>query len=144
MQGGVAYLKKEHHEKLSKIIYIVMFVYVGLFIIVQVTVMICAMFNKVDPSAFLTEVNALIAVLMMFVNIFALVNYCRNAGNPYLNDLNKKNVRKFKLVIITWNLAFLFHFGMDMFGINIVTMSSNPINEDFWYSVETFANILFT
>lgn len=34
MQGGVAYMNKENHEKLSKVIYFVMFIYVGLFILV--------------------------------------------------------------------------------------------------------------
>ena len=115
-------MKKEHHEKLSKIIYIIMFVYVGIFIVIQLIVGVFTMFNMVDPSAFITEVNAMIAFLMIFVNVFALVNYCRNAGNPYLNDLNKNYVRKFKLVIILWNLAFCFKFGMASFGVNIVTI----------------------
>ena len=138
-------MNKENHEKLSKIVYIIMFIYVGLFIIVQGTVMIFAMFEVVDSSAFLTEVNALVAFLMACVNSFALVGYCRNAGSPYLNEMNKTYVRKFKLVIIVWNLAFLFKFAMSSFGVNIVTIDEQAQDaSNFWFSVETFANILFS
>lgn len=82
---------------------------------------------------------------MVFINALALVNYCRNAGNPYLNDLNKKYVRKFKLVIVTWNIAFMIKFAMSSFGVNIIQLDDEiPEEEDFWYSIETFAEILFT
>ena len=84
--------------------------------------MLLTCFNFVESSAFLIEVNTLISFLMICVNSFALVNYCRNAGNPYLNETNKKMVRKFKLVIILWNLAFLVKFGMSSFGISIVSI----------------------
>jgi len=57
---------------------------------------------------------------MIFLNAFALVSYCRNAGNPYLNAKNKKYVRKFKLVLSAWNLAFLTKFLFSAIGVNIV------------------------
>jgi len=146
VQGGIAYMKKEHHEKLSKIMNIVSFSYVGIFILVQTTVMVLTVVNVVEPKAFLVELNSLIGVLMIFLNGFALVNYCRNAGNPYLSEKNKKYVRNFKLVIILWNLAFITKFFMSSFGVNIIDiqMIEDPSQNDFWYSVETFANIMFT
>lgn len=145
VQGGVAYMKKEHHEKLSKIMNIVTFSYVGIFILVQLAIMILTVFNVVSPKAFLVELNTLIFFLMVFLNVFALVNYCRNAGNPYLSTKNKKYVRKFKLLIVIWNVAFITKFFMSFFGVSIIDLSSeSPTQNDFWYSVETFANIMFT
>ena len=88
----------------------------------------------------------LIAFLMVFVNVFALTNYCRNAGNPYLNDRNKKYVRKYKVLIVIWNFAFIIKFFMTNFGTTILDLDeqSGGDDNDFWYSLETFVNIMFT
>ena len=82
---------------------------------------------------------------MIFLNVFALVGYFRNAGNPYLNDRNKKYVRKFKVLLLIWNFAFLTKFLFSIFGTTILDIGENESeNNDFWYSLEAFCNILFT
>ena len=99
----------------------------------------------VNPSNFLIELNTLVAILMIFVNVNALVSYCRNAGNPYLNEKNKKYVRKFKVVVILWNVAYLAKFLFSSIGVTIVNLQeSSESKEDFVYSIETFANIMLT
>ena len=143
-QGGVAYFKKENHIKLQKIMNIVTFSYVGIFIVVQTVVMVLTALEFVSPRAFLVELNTLILFLMIFVNAQALVYYCRNAGNPYLSAKNKRYVRKFKTVVVIWNAAFITKFFMSSFGVSIVNIDENTPTDDFWYSVETFANIMFT
>ena len=144
-QGGVAYIKKEYHIKLQKIMNIVTFTYVGIFIAVQTGVLIATVANLVDPSKFLIELNTLIFFLMVFLNVFALVNYCRNAGNPYLTEKNKKYVRKYKIIIVIWNFAYIMKFFMSSFGVTIVDIDKqSEETDDFWYSVETFVNIMFT
>lgn len=144
VQGGVAYIRKEYHIKLKKIMNIAVFSFVGIFIVVQLTVMILTVVNIVQPSAFLVELNTLILFLMLFLNGYALTNYCRNAGNPYLSEKNEKYVRKFKTVVVIWNVAFIIKFFMTSFGVTILDMDSETTNDDFWYSVETFVNIMFT
>lgn len=145
MQGGVAYIKKEQHDKLAKIMRIITLAYVAAFMVIQIGLMIFTVLDMVDTNNFLVELNTLVAILMIFVNANALVSYCRNAGNPYLNEKNKKYVRKFKLVIIVWNAAYLAKFLFSSIGVTIVDMSESPPNEeDFKYSVETFANIMLT
>ena len=49
VQGGVAYIKKEYYDKLQKIMAILTFVYVGLFIAVQALVMVLTVFTIVEP-----------------------------------------------------------------------------------------------
>ena len=145
VQGGVAFFKKEQHEKLEKIMFIVTFTYVGIFIGVQVLIIILTIFKLVEAQAFLVELIVLIAFLMLFLNVFALAGYCRNAGNPYLNDRNKKYVRKFKVLLVVWNFAFIIKFFMTSFGTTILDIGeSGDSDNDFWYSLETFVNIMFT
>ena len=145
MQGGVAYIKKEQHDKLARIMRIITLAYVAAFMVIQIGLMIFTCLDMGDTNNFLVELNTLVAILMIFVNANALVSYCRNAGNPYLNEKNKKYVRKFKVVIIVWNVAYLAKFLFSSIGVTIVDMSESPPNEeDFKYSVETFANIMLT
>ena len=113
-------MKKEYYEKVKKIASIVTFVYVGIFIVVQLGVMILTVVEIVQPQAFLVELNTLIFFLMIILNGFALVNYCRNAGNPYLSEKNKKYVRRYKIVIVVWNLAFIIKFFMASFGVTLL------------------------
>ena len=82
---------------------------------------------------------------MLFVNICACVSYCRNAGNPYLSPKHRKYVRKFKFIIVVWNFAFITKSLLSYEGITILDIDVEKQTEDnFWYSVETFANIMFT
>ena len=105
----------------------------------------CTIAGIVEPKAFLVELNTLIFFLVCFLNVFALVNYCRNAGNPYKNDKFKKYVHKYKAVIIMWNLAFIVKFILSFCGITVIDFTEEHDQvDDFWYSVETFLNILFT
>ena len=120
MQGGVAYIRKENYEKLQRIMNIITLVYVAVFTVIQIGVMIFTCLDMVDPGKFLVELNTLVFFLMLFLNAFALVNYCRNAGNPYLHDKNKTYVRKFKTVIIIWNVAFITKFLFSAIGVNIM------------------------
>ena len=144
-QGGVAYIKKEYHMKLTKIMNIVTFVYVGIFIAVQALIIVLTVVGTVKPQAFLVELNTLILFLMIFLNIFALVNYCRNAGNPYLNAKFKKYVRKYKFVVVMWNVGFIIKFIMSSAGAALFDLdATGQPSDDFWYSVETFVNIMFS
>lgn len=104
------------------------------------------MFSKVDATVFLVELNVTLFIMLLFLNVTALVSYCRNSGNPYKCEKYKKYVRKFKVVVIIWNLAFVIKFFMTTLGVNIVDISENTgsENDDFGYSLKTFANILFT
>lgn len=146
VQGGIAYIKREYYDKLQKIMSIITFTYVGIFIGVQGLIMILTVFNIVKPEAFLAELNALIFFLMLFLNVFALTNYCRNSGNPYLSERNKKYVRKYKVLIVIWNFAFILKFFMTTFGVTILDLNDKDPegDNDFWYSLETFVNIMFT
>ena len=49
VQGGVAYIKKDQYEKLQKIMYIAILTYVGLFIGIQVLLLVLTIFDTVDP-----------------------------------------------------------------------------------------------
>ena len=113
-------MKLESHKKLQKVMNWITFSYVGLFIVVQIVIMVLTVFEIVDAVAFLAELDTLIFFLMVFLNVFALVNYCRNAGNPYLNDKNKKYVRKFKAAVVAWNIAYIIRFVMSGTGVNLV------------------------
>jgi hypothetical protein len=91
------------------------------------------------------ELTTLTFVLLMFLNVNACVSYCRNAGNPYLNEKNKKYVRKYKTVIVVWNFAFIMKIFMSLFGVTISKINDETKDsEDFLYSLETFVLILFT
>lgn len=146
VQGGVAYMQQENHKKLLKIVTIVTFSYVAIYIVVQICFMVLTTFGAIDPKPFLIELNATLLIMLIFLNTWALVSYCRNAGSPYKNDKYRKYVRKYKTVIIVWNLAFIIKFFMTTFGVNIVDISNSTDAEkdDFGYSLVTFANILFT
>lgn len=121
VQGGItAYIKKEYHEKIYNFMNWVTFIYVGIFIAVQIAVLILTTFEVVETQAFIVELNTLILFLMIFENVFALISYCRNAGNPYLTEKNKKYVRKFKMVIVVWNVAFLLKFLFASFGVSVL------------------------
>ena len=103
------------------------------------------MINIVEPEAFLVELNTLIFILMLLMNAQALTLYCRNAGNPYINNLFKKKVRKYKTIIIVWNLAFILKFFLSIFGTTVLEMDDKQSkDENFWFSVEMFINIMFT
>jgi len=79
------------------------------------------------------------------MNAQALTLYCRNAGNPYINNLFKKKVRKYKTIIIVWNLAFILKFFLSIFGTTVLEMDDKQSkDENFWFSVEMFINIMFT
>ena len=45
--------------------------------------------------------------MILLLNVHALAMYCRNSGNPYLNDKYKTKVRMVKCVVIFWNFAFI-------------------------------------
>ena len=139
-------MKKENHEKLQKIVNITTFVFAVCFLVLEITLMILTSIDIVKPEDFLAQLNSLIAIFMIFVNICALVSYCRNAGNPYLNDKTKKYVRRFKFVVAIWNLAFVIKIFLNSLGITIVDLHDDTIDakDDFWYSVESFSNIMFT
>ena len=124
--------------------HIVTFTYVGIFIGVQVLIIILTIFKLVDAKAFLVELIVLTAFLMIFLNEFALVGDFRNAGNPYLNERNKKYVRKFKGLLLIWNFTFIAKFLLSTFGTTILEIGEEPETNDFWYSLEAFCNILFT
>ena len=109
--------------------------------------MIFTCFNKVSPIAFLSELNTLIFILMCFLNTNALLSYCRNTGNPYLNEKMKKYVRIFKFVIVVWNFAFVMKFFFSTLGVtttDIVSGKEKNAKQDFRFSLETMSNILFT
>ena len=147
VQGGIAYIKKEYHEKIQKIMLWATSIYVGVFITIQIALLILTTLEVVSTQAFVVELNTLIFFLMIFLNAFALVSYCRNAGNPYLTEKNKKYVRKFKLVIVIWNFAFLLKFVFSSVGVSVLDYDDKEKSEsddDFWYSVQTFLNIMFT
>ena len=82
--------------------------------------MILTSISIVSPNDFLAQLNSLIGLFMIFVNICAIVSYCRNAGNPYLNEKNKKKVRYFKLVIMIWNFAFITKFVFSSAGVTLL------------------------
>ena len=91
------------------------------------------------------ELNTLIFVMLMFLNVHACVNYCRNAGNPYLNEKNKRYVRKYKTVIVVWNFAFIMKILMSLLGVTILDINDKTTqSDDFGFSLETFVNIMFT
>ena len=121
-EGGVAYMTRTAHLKLTKIINIVTFTYVGIFIVVQVIVMILTVLRVCDAQVFLVELNVLIFVMLLFLNIHASISYCRNAGNPYLNEKNKKYVRKYKCVILVWNIAFVIKILISFLGLTILNI----------------------
>lgn len=116
-------MQQENHKKLLKIVTIVTFSYVAIFILVQLGFMVLTMFDLIDPKPFLIELNSTLFIMLVFLNTWALVSYCRNAGSPYKNDRFRKYVRKYKTVIIVWNLAFIIRFFMTTFGVNIVDIS---------------------
>ena len=73
--------------------------------------------------------------------------YCRNAGNPYLNDKYKRYVRRYKCVVIFWNFAFICKFFLTTAGATIADIEErgeSTEEDDFWYSVESFINIILT
>ena len=91
--GGIAYIRKENQEKIQKIMNIITFVYIISFMVVQLGMLVLTVFDYVQPNEFLVEFNVLIFFMVVLVNINALSTYCRNAGNPYLNDKCKRYVR---------------------------------------------------
>lgn len=48
------------------------------------------------------------------------------------------------MVVVIWNVAFIIKFFMTFFGVSIVDIDEKSTVDDFWYSVETFVNIMFT
>ena len=145
VQGATQYIDQNKHEKLVKITTIVTFVYVFIFIGIQGLLMFLCVANLVSTEAFQAELNACIFILMLCLNIYALVSYCRNAGSPYLNDKYRKYVRKYKVVVVIWNFAFILKFILSIFGQTIFYQNDSKSEEnDFWYSVITFCNIMFT
>lgn len=103
------------------------------------------MFEIIDPNDFLVQFNVLLFFMIILLNINALAMYCRNAGNPYLNDKCKRYVRNYKCVIIFWNVAFIIKIVLSSSGATIADIETAPGDtDDFWYSVEQFANILLT
>ena len=84
--------------------------------------MFLTMINLVEPEAFLVELNSLIFVLMLLMNAQALTLYCRNAGNPYINNVFKKKVRKYKIIIVVWNFAFILKFFLSIFGTTVLEL----------------------
>ena len=105
--------------------------------------------EKLDSIAFLAEIETMIFILMCILNINALIWYCRNAGNPYHNEKFRKYTHKVKFVVVYWNFAFIVKLILSNAGVNITDFdgtSDNPdiSSDDFWYSVETFANIMIS
>lgn len=95
------------------------------------------MFEIVDPNDFLIQLNVLIFFMIILLNINALAMYCRNAGNPYLNDKCKRYVRNYKCVIIFWNVAFIIKIVLSSSGATIADIETEGADtDDFWYSVE--------
>ena len=109
--------------------------------------MVLTIYNIIPAVIFLSELNTLIFFMMVFFNINATVSYCRNAGNPYLNEKCKKYVRKYKGVLVIWNLAFIAKFFFSSKGTMIVQTPDDDDNksaDDFWFSLATMSEILFT
>ena len=95
------------------------------------------MFDYVSPNQFLIELNSLVSVMIILLNVQALSMYCRNAGNPYLNDKYKRYVRRYKCVVIFWNFAFICKFFLTTAGATIADIEEQgETSDDFWYSVE--------
>ena len=112
-------------------------------------VIVLVLCKKIGSVAFLAEIETMIFILMCILNINALIWYCRNAGNPYHNDKYKRYVHKFKFVVVYWNFAFITKLIFSNVGVNITDFdgsSDNPdvSSDDFWYSIETFANIMIS
>ena len=112
-------------------------------------VIVLVLCKKIGSVAFLAEIETMIFILMCILNINALIWYCRNAGNPYHNDKYKRYVHKFKFVVVYWNFAFITKLIFSNVGVNITDFdgsSDDPdvSSDDFWYSIETFANIMIS
>lgn len=140
LQGGIAYSKRFQSEKLTKWLTIALYTYVGIYILVQVIVMIGVVLSwGIDPNGFLLEYNILTIVLVIALNVNMIVFYCKNAGSPYKNEKMRKKVHNYAFVVSVWTIAFAARFAFNLGGYNYFQNIKDT--DDFWYSVITFANI---
>lgn len=106
-------------------------------------------YAKIVPlETFVIVLSSMTFILMCVMNVSAIISYCRNAGNPYLTDKNKKYVRHYKRVIVAWNLGYVVKFTMSNTGFSVVDFSdkgdpTKSTQDGFWYSAGLFLTIMF-
>jgi len=147
IQGGVAYMKRFESKRLEKWINTAVFVYTGLFIAIQIVLMVLSVLDVLDSQVFLMEFNALTLVLAIILNVNMTVFYCRNAGSPYTDPKARKKVHVYAWTVGIWTVAFIGRFIFNLTQPSLLNYDQSEIvteDDEFIFSIETFANILIT
>jgi hypothetical protein len=110
-------MKRFESEKVAKWLNILVYVYVGIYIVVQVVLMIGIMFKwDISLDGFVYEFNVLTTILAIALNVNMTVFYCKNAGSPYKNEKMRKKVHTYAVAVSVWTVAFTARFLITVFG----------------------------
>ena len=124
---------------MEKWLNIVIFSYTGIFIAIQVALMVLSVLDFISSSSLLYEFNILVLILTIVLNVNMTVFYCRNAGSPYLDPKARKKVHSFAVVVGVWTVAFVFRFVFNFTSTSILAVSDQEQvsqEDEFWFSVE--------
>ena len=105
IQGGIAYRKRFGSQKLQKCVRLLLFGYVGLFIAIEIALMLLTLFKLIDETTFYIQLVSLVGLLVVVLNIWAFVQYCSNAGSPYRNKKDEIKAIWVGRVAMLWSLA---------------------------------------
>ena len=130
VEGGTAFMSRFKSNKLAVVASWAVFIYVGIFVVLETFLLILTFFGKVDDQAFVIQLNVLNFVLEIFLNTNMLIFYCRNSGSPYIEPKFRKYVHKFGVVVSVWTIAFALRLVFALSGINIVSTSTDQSSAD--------------
>lgn len=140
-------MKRFENERVQKWFATAVYIYVALFVIAQVGIMLLCIFGLVNNDAFLLEFNILAIILTVVLNVNMMVFYCKNAGSPYKDEKARSKIHAYSVVVGVWTVAFIFRFIFNFTSVNLLNIDQAEDGTDvdeFWFAVETFANILVT
>ena len=140
-------MKRFENERVQKWFATAVYIYVAVFVIAQVGIMLLCIFGVVSSDTFLLEFNILAIILTVVLNVNMTVFYCKNAGSPYKNDKARSKIHAYSVVVGVWTVSFIFRFIFNFTSANLLNVGNAEEMSDideFWFAVETFANILIT
>jgi hypothetical protein len=113
-----------HNAKIAIVARVAIISCIGVFMGVQVLLMLLCFFEVISLEAFYLEIIIFTGIIVVGVNIYQIFVYCKLVGSPYKDKKSYKYVRHLGAVCGVWSFAFVLKFiavgeGKSLFQIDI-------------------------
>ena len=93
-----------------KIIKIVSWTFLSIFVCIQFFLVFCVLFDWIDKNPFEIQITSITGFLILCLNVSMMIVYYRYAGMPYKSELHYFNLKHCGYVVGYWTFAFTLKF----------------------------------